>query len=281
MNRKHKYFWPALAIVVLLQVSVINAFAQAPATGAPAAGGPGGQARPGGAGPGGPGAGGFGGGGGRGSNLPPIPLAEDTTHTLTKHFVQATAVKKAPDARGFLQRWLVLEPVKKNLRNNSGITEEYLKTTFANENFSQDYNAVPKAGETVKIGTQTLKWYALDSKSFNFNLHQFSYGTNNALAGIMFWMVTVIDCPQEIKNVRLAAGVNSGGAFWLNGEKILNVPGDKDIIVDNVASPLVNLKKGRNILRAAVINGQGMCNFVARFVDETGKPVTSFTASVQ
>ena len=273
MNTKHKYFWPTLAIVVLLQVSVINAFAQAPA-----AGGPGGQARPGGAGPGGPG--GFGGGGGR-EPLAPIPLAEDTTRTLTRNFIQATAVKKAPDSRGFLQRWLVLEPVKKNLRNNSGITEEYLTTTFTNENFSQDYNALPKAGQTVKIGTQTLKWYALDSKSFNFNLHQFSYATHNALSGIMFWMVTVIDCPQEIKNVRLAAGVNSGGAFWLNGDKILNVPGDKDIIVDNVASPLVTLKKGRNILRAVTINGQGMCNFVARFVDEAGKPVTNFTTSVQ
>ena len=102
---------------------------------------------------------------------------------------------------------------------------------FANEKFSQDYNMVPKNGETVKIGTQTLKWYALDSKSFNFSLHHFSYGTNNALAGIMFWMVTVIDCPQEIKNVRLAAGINSGGAFWLNGKEILTVPGDKDIIM--------------------------------------------------
>jgi hypothetical protein len=140
---------------------------------------------------------------------------------------------------------------------------------------------VPKNGETVKIGTQTLKWYALDSKSFNFSLHHFSYGTNNALAGIMFWMVTVIDCPQEIKNVRLAAGINSGGAFWLNGKEILTVPGDKDIIVDNVASPLVTLNKGRNVLRAAVINGQGMCNFVARFLDEKGKPVTGYTLSTQ
>ena len=274
MNTKNKYFLPILALVVLLQVSAIKAFAQAPGAGTPPAGG---QPRPGG--PGGAGPGGF--GGGRGEPLAPIPLAEDTTRTLTRNFVQATVIKKAPDARGFLQRWLVLEPVKKNLRNNSGITEEYLTTTFTNENFSQDYNALPKAGQTVKIGTQTLKWYALDSKSFNFNLHQFSYATHNALSGIMFWMVTVIDCPQEIKNVRLAAGVNSGGAFWLNGDKILNVPGDKDIIVDNVASPLVTLKKGRNILRAAVINGQGMCNFVARFVDETGKPVTNFTTSVQ
>lgn len=266
-----------MAFVVLLglQVGANNAFGQAPAGPGTAAPGAGGPPRTGG--PGGPGAGGP----GRGSNLPPIPLAEDTTHTLTKHFIQATAVKKAPDTRGFIQRWLVLEPVKKNLRSNSTITEAYLKTTFANENFSQDYNTVPKAGQTVKIGNQDLKWYALDSKAFNFNLYHFSYATNNARAGVLFWLVTVIDCPQEIKNVRLAAGVNSGGAFWLNGKEILTAPGDKDIIVDNIASPLVTLNKGRNVLRAAVINGQGMCNFVARFLDEKGQPVTNYTLSTQ
>lgn len=268
MNKKHKFLVPVMAffLSIGLQVGAINAFAQGPGPGGPGAGGPGG-----------PGAGGF----GRGPALPPIPLAEDTTHTLTKHFITATNVKKAPDAKGFIQRWLVLEPVKKNLRSNSTITESYLKTTFANENFSQDYNVIPKTGETVKIGSQTLKWYALDSKSFNFNLYQFSYATNNVRAGVLFWLVTVIDCPQEIKNVRLAAGVNSGGAFWLNGKEILTVPGDKDIIVDNVASPLITLNKGRNVLRAAIINGQGMCNFVARFLDEKGQPVKSFTTSIQ
>ena len=260
MNTKNKYLLPVMAFVVLLglQLGAINTFAQGP-------------------GPGGPGAGGF----GRGPALPPIPLAEDTTHTLTKHFTPATNVKKAPDARGFIQRWLVLEPVKKNLRSNSTITETYLKTTFATENFSQDYNVVPKNGEMVKIGSQTLKWYALDSKAFNFNLYHFSYATNNARAGVLFWLVTIIDCPQEIKNVRLAAGINSGGALWLNGKEILTAPGDKDIIVDNVASPLVTLNKGRNVLRAAIINGQGMCNFVARFLDEKGQPVKNFTTSIQ
>ncbi len=266
MNRKHKFLLRALAFVVLLglQISAINAFAQGPGPGGPGPGGPGGP-------------GGF----GRGPALPPIPLAEDTTHTLTKHFITATNIKKTPDARGFIQRWLVLEPVKNNLRSNSAITESYLKNAFATQNFSPDYNIVPKAGQTVKIGSQDLKWHALDSKGFNFNLYQFSYATNTTRAGVLFWLVTVIDCPQEIKNVRLAAGVNSGGAFWLNGKEILTVPGDKDIIVDNVASPLVTLNKGRNVLRAAIINGQGMCNFVARFVDEAGKPVTRFTLSQQ
>lgn len=272
MNKKNNFSLRAVAFVVLmgLQVCAVNTFAQGP-----------GQGGPGAAGPGGPGAGGPGAGGPRRAPLPPIPLAEDTTHSVTKHFTPSTPVKKAPDAKGFIQRWLVLDPVKKNLRGNSAITESYLKTTFATENFSPDFNTIAKNNSTVTVAGQELAWHALDSKTFNFNLYHFSYATNKQRAGVLFWLVTVINCTEDIKNVRLAAGVNSGGAFWLNGEQVLTIPGDKDIIVDNIVSPLITLKKGKNVLRAAIINGQGMCNFVARFVDEKGQPVKNFTLSYE
>lgn len=261
MNR-NKYLLPIMAFVVLLglQVGTNNAFGQGP--------GPGG--------PGGPGAGGQ----RRGSNLPPIPLAGDTTHTLTRSFTPATAVKKAPDAKGFIQRWLILEPVKNN-RSNSTITATYMKTQLAADNFSPDYNAIPKNGETVKIAGQTLKWYALDSKVFNFNLFHFSYATNTTRNGVLFWLVTVINCAEDIKNVRLSAGVNSAGVFWLNGKEVLVVPGDKDVIADLATSSRLTLKKGKNVLRAAVINGQGMSNFCARFLDENGSPVKNYTISYE
>jgi hypothetical protein len=279
MNIKHKSFLPAMAFVVLLglQVAANSAYAQGA--------GPAGQGAPGRppGGPGGPGAGGPGGPGGqrRGPALPPIPIKGDTSHNLTRHFVVNPTSKKTPDAKGFIQRWLVLEPVKKNLRSNSTVTETYLRTAFAAENFSPDFNAVPKSGEAVKIGDQELKWHALDSKAFNFNLYNFSYATDKTRAGVLFWLVTVINCPEDINNVRLAAGVNSAGAFWINGKETLLMPGDKDIIVDNMTSPFLTLKKGKNILRTAIINGQGMCNFCVRFVDEKGMPVKNYTLSFQ
>jgi len=245
MNKENKSLLSALAFVVL---SAINAFGQGP-------------------------------GQGRGPALPPIPIAGDTSHALSRHFTPPNEVKKAPDAKGFIQRWLVLDPIKKNIGRNSILTESYLRTTFSTDNFSQDYNAVPKNGETVKVGDQELKWYALDSKAFNFNLYHFSYATNKARAGVLFWLVTVINCAEDIKNVRIAAGVNSGGAFWLNGKEALIIPGDKDMIVDNVTSPLLTLKKGKNIIRVAAINGPGMCEFCVRFLDEKGLPVKNFTIS--
>ena len=111
-------------------------------------------------------------------SLPPIPIKGDTTHTLSKHFTPASTAKKAPDAKGFIQRWLVLEPVKKDIARNNIFTDNYLRTTFSTDNFSNDYTTVPKNGEKVKVGNQELKWYALDSKTFNFNLYHFTYAIN-------------------------------------------------------------------------------------------------------
>jgi len=213
--------------------------------------------------------------------LPPIPIKGDTTHTLAKHFIQASNIKKAPDANGFIQRWLVLEPVRKDIPRNNILTEKYLTTTFSTDNFSSDFTVVPKNGKKVKVGGQELKWYALESKAYNFNLYHFTYAINKPPYGVLFWLVTVINSPEEIKDVRMTAGVNSGGMFWLNGNEALILSGDRDMIVDNVTSPLLTLKKGKNVIRGAVINGPGMCNFAVRFLDEKGSPVKKISISYE
>ena len=213
--------------------------------------------------------------------LPPIPVTHDTTHTLSRYFTLASGVKKAPNDKGFIQRWLVLEPVKKDIARNNILTDNYLRTTFSTDNFSNDFTTVPKNGETVKLGNQELKWYALDSKTFNFNLYHFTYAINKPTYGILVWLVTVINCPEEVKNVRMSAGCNSASMWWLNGQQVLTLSGDRDMIADNVTSPRLTLKKGMNIIRGAVINGPGMANFCVRFLDEKGLPLKNFTVSYQ
>ena len=252
MNRKLKYVLPLISFIILseLQIGGITAFAQGPGSG---------QRLP----------------------LPPIPIKGDTTHTLSKHFTTASAAKKAPDARGFIQRWLMLEPVKKDIARNNIFTDNYLRTTFSADNFSSDYTTIPQNGQTVKVGNQELMWYALDSKAFNVNLYHFTYAINKPKYGILVWLVTVINCPEEIKNVRMTAGCNSGSMWWLNGQEALLLSGDRDMIADNGTSARLTLKKGKNIIRGAVINGPGMANFCVRFLDEKGLPVTNLSMSYE
>ena len=252
MNRTNKSQLPAMVLVVLcaLMADANTAFGQPPGE----------RPRP---------------------SLPPIPIKGDTTHTLSKHFTVGSDLTKAPDANGFIQRWHVLEPVKKDIARNNILTEKYLRTTFSTDNFSTDFTVVPKNDKTVRVGGQELKVYALDSKTYNFNLYHFPYAISKPPSGNLFWLVTIINCPEEIKNVRMSAGVNSGGMFWLNGKETLILSGDRDMIVDNVTSPLLTLKKGKNIIRGAVINGPGMCNFAVRFLDENGLPVKNFNISYE
>lgn len=214
-------------------------------------------------------------------SLPVILPKGDTTHTLFTHFAPASAAKKPTDANGFIQRWLVLEPVRKEIARNNIFTDNYLKTNFSADNFSSDFNTVPKSGETIKLRDQELKWYALDSKTFNFNLYHFTYAINKQRYGLLVWLVTVINCPEEIKNVRLAAGCNSGSMWWLNGQEALILSGDRDLIADNGTSARLTLKKGKNIIRGAVINGPGMANFCVRFLDEKGSPLKNLSISYE
>ncbi|MGZ3948731.1 MAG: hypothetical protein ACXVKK_11470 [Flavisolibacter sp.] len=249
MNRERKPLLAAMVFVVIgLQTGTITASAQAPGQ----------QQRP---------------------SLPPIPVTHDTTHTLSRYFTPASGVKKAPNDKGFIQRWLVLEPVRKDIARNNILTDSYLNTTFSTDNFSDDFTIVPKNGETVKLGSQELKWYALDSKTFNFNLYHFTYAINKPTYGILVWLVTVINSPGEMKNVRMSAGCNSASRWWLNGQQVLTLSGDRDLVADNVTSSRLTLKKGMNIVRGAVINGPGMANFCVRFLDEKGLPLKNFTVS--
>ena len=53
------------------------------------------------------------------------------------------------------------------------------------------------------------------------------------------------------------------------------------MVQDDCASKRLTLKKGKNILKGAVINGPGMSDFCVRFIDEAGKPVTNITITTK
>ena len=71
----------------------------------------------------------------------------------------------------------------------------------------------------------------------------------------------------------MSVGSNSASKWWLNGEEAILLSGDRRMVMDDALSKRVTLKKGRNIIRGAVINGPGMSDFCVRFIDESGAPV--------
>ncbi len=207
-------------------------------------------------------------------------VALDVARTVAPYFVPATPQAKAPDADGFLQRWLLLEPINKPNRTNTVFTDTYVHSVFNIEYFPNQFTIVPRDGDKVKAGDQELMWHALDSTAFNVKLFRFASGLNKTTYGVIFWAVTVVDSPREIRDARLAVGVNGAGIWWLNGKEVVDLFTDRRMKMDDCVSKRLTLNKGRNVIRGAVINGPGMSDFCVRFIDEQGEPIKDITINL-
>jgi len=205
----------------------------------------------------------------------------DTIRSLAPYFTPATTKKKTPDSEGFIQRWSLLEPINKPNRSNTVFTDSYIRTAFTTEYFPNQFTVLPKDGEKVKVGEQELTWHALESTNFNVKLFRFAYGLRKPVYGVLFWAVTVVNSPQEMKNVRMAVGSNSASMWWLNGKEAVILSGDRRMVMDDCISTRITLNKGNNIIRGAVINGPGMSDFCVRFLDEKGEPIKDLTISYE
>lgn len=210
-----------------------------------------------------------------------VPAKPDTARSIAPYFIPATTKTMTPDNEGFIKRWLLLEPISKPNRSNTVFTDSYIRTAFTTEYFPNQFTVLPKDGEKVKVGEQELKWHALESANFNVKLFRFAYGLRKPIYGVLFWAVTVVNCPEEIKNVRMAAGSNSASMWWLNGEEAVILSGDRRMVMDDCISARLTLNKGKNIIRGAVINGPGMSDFCVRFLDEKGEPIKGITISCE
>lgn len=201
--------------------------------------------------------------------------------TIAPYFTPATSGAKAPDPNGFVQRWLLLEPITNGLRTNAVFSEPYVRNAFETEYFPHQYEVTPKDGDKVIVKDEELIWHALDSTTWNVKLFRFAYGLDKPFYGITFFVYTVVDCPRQIEGVRMAVGSNSASMWWLNGQEAVGLFGDRRMVMDDGASKRLTLKEGRNVIRGAVINGPGMSDFCLRFIDEDGEPVRDFTINLE
>jgi hypothetical protein len=215
-----------------------------------------------------------------GSAAPADPPAE-AARSIAPYFTPAAPGAKTPDPDGFLQRWLLLEPINQSIRSNAVFTESYVRNAIHTEYFPNQFTVVPHDGDKVTVADQELKWHALDSANFNVKLFRFAYGLNKPTYSILFWAVTVVDCPRQMDNVRMAVGSNSASMWWLNGKEAVNLFGDRRMVIDDCVSPRLTLRKGRNVIRGAVINGPGLSDFCVRFIDEEGEPIKELTLSLE
>lgn len=225
----------------------------------------------------------------------------ETYPALAPYFYTPVTDAIRPDEDGFIRRWLLLEPISKPNRTNTVFVDSYLRETLDTGWNKGDFK-VPADGQVEKMTVEyqapvdlsagrprnpfeapeiemvkaKLTWHALDSRLFNVKLYRYAVGTETGRYGAIFRAVTVIECEEDLVDVRLAAGSNSASMWWIDGEEVLILSGDRRMVMDDGASKRLTLKKGRHILTGAIINGPGMSDFCVRFIDEDGAPVLNY-----
>ena len=190
--------------------------------------------------------------------------------------VRPASPAKATDAAGFLLRWLVLEPI----RVSGQLTDSAVQAAVKVEPFLAQVAAVPQDGDRLKVGDADLVWHAYDTTRYNVNLYHFAYALNKPTSNVLFWAVTVVDAPRETSGVRLAIGSNAASVWWVNGVEVIGIYNDRQAVIDDGVSKRLTLERGRNVIRAAIVNAGGATDFCARFLDEAGRPVKGLTVSL-
>lgn len=179
-------------------------------------------------------------------------------------------------ADGFIKRWFLLEPIPVN-----GLTQNQVQAMVKKQYFPDEYSVLPHDGQTESVDGSTLTWHAVETKLYNVNLYHFGYSLGKPTTNVLFWAVTIVNSPKEMRDVRLAIGSNAASVWWLNGQEVIGIYGDRQTVIDDGVSPRVTLKKGPNIVRAAVVNGGGATDFCARFLNANDKPIQGLTVTLR
>ena len=170
-----------------------------------------------------------------------------------------------PDEQGFIRRWRMMEPTAVDVRSNIIFTDSWLRNKFADELAN-----LPKQQKKAK-------WYNLDSETYNMKLFRFAEKYGKQTYGSFYWVeTTVIVTAEELQDIRLAVGSNGASMWWIDGEEVLLLEGDRRMVEDDGTSRRLTLKPGSHVLRGAVINGPGLADMCVRFIDEKGNPVKNF-----
>jgi hypothetical protein len=202
-------------------------------------------------------------------------LAGCSGHSSASSFKRATSAGRAPNAHGFIQHWLILEPIGAN-----GLTDSIVQAAVKREYFPNQFTVIPHDGDTATVDDTELTWHAVDTNDYNVNLYYFAHDLGKPTSNVLFWVVTVVDCPQEMRDVRLAIGSNAASVWWVNGQEVIGIYNDRQTVIDDGVSKRLTLKKGPNVVRGAIINAGGATDFCARFLDAVDKPLQGFTVSV-
>jgi hypothetical protein len=155
-----------------------------------------------------------------------------------------------------------------------------VRALVTTEHFPGQLTTVPRHGDKVTVGGAELTWHAVDTTNYNVNLYHFAYALKKPTSNVLFWAVTVVNAPRDLTGVRLAIGSNAASVWWVNGQEAIGLYNDRQAVVDDGVSNRLTLKRGPNVIRAAIINAGGATDFCARLLDADDRPIRALAVEL-
>jgi dipeptidyl aminopeptidase/acylaminoacyl peptidase len=168
---------------------------------------------------------------------------------------------RGPQARGFVQDWLLLAPLPL-YPGESGAQG------LERQQVSGEAQLRPRAGEWVPGDAQALIWREIHSPEAVFDF-------NAALGSLTEWSVAYLVCYLESDRARddlsFQVASDDQAKLYLNGREVYQQRSMGWLQGLDKVSP-VELRKGLNVLVFKVVNETGLWQSCLRFVDAQGRP---------
>ena len=185
--------------------------------------------------------------------------------------VAARAADFKPDSDGYIHNWLLLEPIALD-EKASEHNEDSQKGYFEKEFFAGQKDIKPKEGQKVKVGNDelTFKAFSGDDAVLKFE------PKDNSL----YLAVVYVTAPDDVADATLSIGSDDSSQWKVNGTEVVRVFAGRAVDKDQDKSKPFVLKKGVNVIYAAVINGGGETGLSCRILDKSDKPVAGLVVSL-
>ncbi len=167
-----------------------------------------------------------------------------------------------PDPQGYIRDWVMLGPVALPA---GGIAADLL----LREQIPSEATLKPKDGDAVTINGRQLVWKSLTAPTNYVDFNVTLKTQNDHCAG---YLVTYVECDQEIPDVVMAVASNDQGRIYFNGVDIYAFTEARPLMLD-ADKGKVTLKKGVNVIVFKIINEQNSWQAAMRLTDRAGVPL--------
>ena len=166
------------------------------------------------------------------------------------------------DPAGYIRDWVMLAPIA--LPEGAPTGDLLLREQVKNE-----ASLKPREGDTIKINGKDLIWKNVTTATNFFDFNAILKSINDQAAG---YMVTYLECEEDIPEVTMAVGSNDQARIYFNGVDIYAFTDARTLELDGDKGR-VTLKKGVNAIVFKVLNQQNSWQGAIRLTDKAGAPL--------